>query len=362
MTLPNALRPSRMPPCSTRRPGSSRMMSAASRATSTAPATEMPTSAACSDGASLMPSPRKPTTWPRRLSARMMRFFCAGETRAKTRGLLGDVRQRRVAHALELARRARRRSTSRPTCGADVPGDQLVVAGEDLDRRRRRARSARDRRRAASGSGGSAKATKPASASSRSSATRVGAGRRRPRGRRPRARGSPAPLERREHGAGSAPRRGVVERRRPRRPTSQRRADGEDALGRALGDEQSRARASRRRPRGGAARSRTGSRRSCRSRRRPVAGAAEDRGVERAADARLEAAVEVGQRERRASDGRAERVERRARAPSRRAVSVPVLSLHRTSMLPKFWIAGRCLTITLLRAPCAPRPAPASPS
>ena len=46
--------------------------------------TEMPTSAACSDGASLMPSPMKPTTWPRRLSARMIRFFCAGDTRANT--------------------------------------------------------------------------------------------------------------------------------------------------------------------------------------------------------------------------------------------------------------------------------------
>ena len=33
-------------------------MSAASRATSTALATEMPTSAVCSEGASLIPSPR----------------------------------------------------------------------------------------------------------------------------------------------------------------------------------------------------------------------------------------------------------------------------------------------------------------
>ena len=31
-------------------------------------------------------------------------------------------------------------------------------------------------------------------------------------------------------------------------------------------------------------------------------------------------------------------------------VSVPVLSLHSTSMLPKFWIAERCLTITFFRA------------
>ena len=31
-------------------------------------------------------------------------------------------------------------------------------------------------------------------------------------------------------------------------------------------------------------------------------------------------------------------------------VSVPVLSLQRMSMLPKFWIAGRCLTMTWSRA------------
>ena len=67
MTLPKDLRPSRMPSCRTRRLRSSRMMSAASRATSTADDTEIPTSAACSEGASLMPSPRKPTTWPRLL-------------------------------------------------------------------------------------------------------------------------------------------------------------------------------------------------------------------------------------------------------------------------------------------------------
>ena len=39
------------------------------------------------------------------------------------------------------------------------------------------------------------------------------------------------------------------------------------------------------------------------------------------------------------------------------AVSVPVLSLHRMSMLPRFWIAERCFTITFSRAiwiaPCA---------
>src|SRR6185437_9400429 len=53
-------------------------------ATSTALATEMPTSAACSDGASLIPSPRKPTTARRAFRASTIRCFCAGLTRAKT--------------------------------------------------------------------------------------------------------------------------------------------------------------------------------------------------------------------------------------------------------------------------------------
>ena len=60
---------------------SSRIRSAAARATSAAPSTEIPTSAACSAGASLMPSPMKPTTWPRRFSASRTRSFCCGLTR-----------------------------------------------------------------------------------------------------------------------------------------------------------------------------------------------------------------------------------------------------------------------------------------
>ena len=84
ITFPYAFRPSRMPLARTSRPGSTRMMSAASRATSTAEETEIPTSAACSEGASLIPSPMNPTTWPRCFNASRMRFFCAGDTRAKT--------------------------------------------------------------------------------------------------------------------------------------------------------------------------------------------------------------------------------------------------------------------------------------
>jgi hypothetical protein len=58
-------------------------MSAAARATSVAPSTDRPTWAAWIAGASLMPSPRKPVTWPRLRSASMMRFFWSGSTRAK---------------------------------------------------------------------------------------------------------------------------------------------------------------------------------------------------------------------------------------------------------------------------------------
>ena len=59
------------------------MMSADSFATSTAESTEMPTSDVLSASASFIPSPRNPTTCLLRCSARIMRSFCIGETRAK---------------------------------------------------------------------------------------------------------------------------------------------------------------------------------------------------------------------------------------------------------------------------------------
>jgi len=54
----NVRRPSATPVRRTSKSRFKRMMSALSRATSTAWSTEMPTSAACSAGASLIPSPR----------------------------------------------------------------------------------------------------------------------------------------------------------------------------------------------------------------------------------------------------------------------------------------------------------------
>ena len=84
MMLPKVIRPSITPSSSTIRFFSSRMMSADSLAMSVAVSTEMPTSASCSAGASLMPSPRKPTVWPSRCSERTTRAFCSGDILANT--------------------------------------------------------------------------------------------------------------------------------------------------------------------------------------------------------------------------------------------------------------------------------------
>src|SRR6185312_6905061 len=63
-TLWTAPRPAITASHTTARSCSRRIRSAAARATSAAPSTEIPTSAACRAGASLMPSPKKPTTPP----------------------------------------------------------------------------------------------------------------------------------------------------------------------------------------------------------------------------------------------------------------------------------------------------------
>ncbi|MNY12878.1 hypothetical protein D3C86_1459830 [compost metagenome] len=78
------MRPSITPSSSTIRLFSSKMMSAASFEISTAESTEMPTSAARRAGASLMPSPMKPTVSPCARRLRTMRSLCAGVSRANT--------------------------------------------------------------------------------------------------------------------------------------------------------------------------------------------------------------------------------------------------------------------------------------
>ena len=101
MMLPNTLRPSITPSSSTSRLFSSRMMSEDSLAMSTAVSTEMPTSAALRAGASLMPSPMKPTTCPFFCRARMMRSLWAGESLAKTVASSAAAASCGVAHLLD---------------------------------------------------------------------------------------------------------------------------------------------------------------------------------------------------------------------------------------------------------------------
>ena len=82
--LLKVFRPSITPSSRTIRLFSRRMMSAASLAMSTAESTEMPMSAARNAGASLMPSPMNPTTWPLARKARTMRSLCSGVNFANT--------------------------------------------------------------------------------------------------------------------------------------------------------------------------------------------------------------------------------------------------------------------------------------
>ena len=131
MVLAKMRRPSATPSASTSRSRSSRMMSAASLATSVAESTEMPTSAWCSASASLTPSPRNATAEPASRWARRMRAFCSGLTLAKivarSTAAVICVSSRRVeVGAGERAARAE------PQGAADRLGDERVVAGDDL--------------------------------------------------------------------------------------------------------------------------------------------------------------------------------------------------------------------------------------
>ena len=77
-------RPSNTPRSNTIRSFSMRITEEDSLAISTAVSTEMPTSAVFRADASLMPSPIKPTQWPRSRRTRMIRDFCRGDSFAKT--------------------------------------------------------------------------------------------------------------------------------------------------------------------------------------------------------------------------------------------------------------------------------------
>ena len=158
VTFSTVRRPSMTPSCTTPRSCSSSTRSAASLATSAALSTEMPTSAACSAEASLMPSPRKPTTRPARFSASRMRSFCCGVTR-QNRLTDGSLRPQRLLAQARHVLTGQHATDRNADLGADVAGDALIVAGQDLhlDARppparapRRRHRVSADRRRAQS--------------------------------------------------------------------------------------------------------------------------------------------------------------------------------------------------------------------
>ena len=110
--LPKVSRPLITPSSSTIRLFSSRMMSAVSLAMSAPLSTEMPTSASRSAGASLIPSPRKPTVRPLACSALTTRDFCSGVSLEKI--VVNCTASRSVASSIA--------STSRPTSG--VPGSR----------------------------------------------------------------------------------------------------------------------------------------------------------------------------------------------------------------------------------------------
>ena len=82
--LAKVRRPSSTPSATTARSESSRIISAAARATPVAPSTDRPTSAALMPGASLTPSPINPTTSPEARRALTIRTFWSGDRRAKT--------------------------------------------------------------------------------------------------------------------------------------------------------------------------------------------------------------------------------------------------------------------------------------
>ena len=129
--LAKTLRPSITPPSSTLRSFSSRIRSADSLAMSTAVSTEMPMSAACSAGASLMPSPMNPTTCPLPCSARTIRCLWAGERRAKS-VVFSAASASSASVIFSTASPSSMGSGIEPHVAADLAADQVVVAGENL--------------------------------------------------------------------------------------------------------------------------------------------------------------------------------------------------------------------------------------
>ena len=131
--LAKVRRPSSTPSSSTIRLFSSRMISAASLAISTAVSTEMPMSAVRSAGASLMPSPMKPTTWPLPFKNRTMRSLCDGRQSGEHVVRFHCLGQCRVIHALDIVAQ-QHALLLEPHFAANLGRDQFVVAGQHLHR------------------------------------------------------------------------------------------------------------------------------------------------------------------------------------------------------------------------------------
>ena len=110
-------------------------MSADSLAMSTAVSTEMPTSAALQRRAVVDAVAEKADDVALAVQrAGRSRSFCAGESLANTVRALGGVGQLGVVHLLDLRCRAAISPTSSSDLAADLARDDVVVAGQDLDR------------------------------------------------------------------------------------------------------------------------------------------------------------------------------------------------------------------------------------
>ena len=125
MMLPKTRRPSSTPSSSTSKLFSSKMMSEDSLAISTALLTEMPTSAARSAGASLMPSPIKPTTCPFLRSTWMMCSLCSGASLAKT-VVFSAALASSSSFIASISAPSKISSTGKPTCRQTVCVTRLL--------------------------------------------------------------------------------------------------------------------------------------------------------------------------------------------------------------------------------------------
>src|ERR1051325_4402280 len=125
----NTLRPSSTPSSTTTSDFSSRIMSADALAMSAAVLTLIPTSAACSAGASVMPSPMKPTAGSRRPEGLDDALLVGRGYSREQRGGRGGVDQRSLGHLLDVGAE-HDRADREPDLLAHLARDELVVAGD----------------------------------------------------------------------------------------------------------------------------------------------------------------------------------------------------------------------------------------